>query len=266
MNGSGLDQPRVSRVLVERYVARLRKRQRWRRLSVTVAVFLLLLTATGYYVLWHTKVLDVRNVEVSGTRVLTRAQILAAAAVPAHEPVAGVDTSAVRKRLLSLPRVKSATVERDLPHTVRITVVERTPAAALPDGNGGFTVVDADGVAFDTAATAAAVPGRVPVIDLEPAASVTEPPEQVRETVIAGALAALRALPAGVRSRVTAIAATGPFSITLDLAPTTAKGREVTVDWGGAEQPDLKARVLTILLAKGYGHYDVSAPEAPAYS
>lgn len=251
---------------MERYVSRLRKRQRWRRLSVTITVLLFLLAGTGYYLLWHTKVFDVRTVKVSGAKVLTRDQILAAAAVPAHEPVAAVDTSAVKARLMSLPRVKSVIVERDLPHTVLITVVERTPAAALPDGSGGFTIVDADGVAFDTAASTAAIPGHVPVIDLEPAATVTEPPARVRETVIAGALAALRALPAGVRGRVTAIAATGPFAITLDLKPATAKGHQVTVDWGGADQPDLKARVLTILLAKGYDHYDVSAPQAPAYS
>jgi cell division protein FtsQ len=266
MNRSGLDQPRVSRVLVERYVARLRKRQRWRRLSVTVTVLLLLLTGTGYYLLWHTKVFDVRTVKVSGTRVLTRDQILAAAAIPSHEPVAGVDTDAVKKRLMSLPRVKSAVVERDLPHAVLITVVERVPAAALPDADGGYTIVDADGVAFDTAATWQLIPNHVPVIDLRPAATVTEPPAQTRATVIDGALAALRALPPAVRGRVRSIAATGPFAISLELEAATAKGKPVVVNWGGADQPALKAKVLTILLAKGFDHYDVSAPEAPAYS
>lgn len=266
MNRPGLDQPRVSRVLVERYVARLRKRQRWRRLAVTLSVLLLLLSGSGYYVLWHTKVFDVRHVKVSGARVLTQAQILAVAAVPAHEPVAGVDTEAVKRRLMSLPRVKSAVVERDFPHSVLITIVERVPAAALPDANGGYTVVDADGVAFDSAASLATIPGHVPVIDLRPAATVTEPPAQTRATVIAGALAALRALPAGVRARVASIAATGPFAISLELRPATAKGHPVIVDWGGGDQPELKARVLTILLGQGYEHYDVSAPEAPAYS
>src|SRR4051812_23327336 len=66
MNATGTDQNRVSRVLVERYLDRLRKRRRWRRLSVTITVFLCLLVLAGYSVLWHTKVLDVRSTTVSG--------------------------------------------------------------------------------------------------------------------------------------------------------------------------------------------------------
>src|SRR3954447_24146778 len=167
MNATGTDQNRVSRVLVERYLHRLSRRRRWRRLSVTITVFLALLGLAGYSVLWHTKVFDVRTTTVSGVKVLTRQQILAAAAIPAHEPVAAVDTTAAKRRLLALPRVKQAWVERSLPHTVAITIVERVPAAALPDRDGSFAIVDADGVAFDTAGTAAAILARVPVIHLE---------------------------------------------------------------------------------------------------
>ncbi|MFL6114221.1 MAG: cell division protein FtsQ/DivIB [Catenulispora sp.] len=263
MNATGTDQNRVSRVLVERYLDRLRRRRRWRRLAVTITVFLALLGLAGYSVLWHTKVFDVRTTTVSGVKVLTKGQILAAAAIPAHQPVAAVDTEAAKRRLLAIPRVKQAWVERSLPHTVAITVVERVPAAALPNPDGSFAVVDADGVAFDTAGTVAAIPGRVPVIHLERFAD-RRPADRV--ATVAGALAALRALPDSLRARVRTVSATGPYAITLTMAATTPKQQPVTVVWGGPEQPDLKGRILTVLIGRGAAHYDVSAPEAPAFS
>ena len=283
MNPSGLDQPRVSRVLVERYVAKLRKRRRWRRLSITLTVLLLALTTTGYYVGWHTKVFDVRTTTVRGAKVLTSAQVVAAARIPPHQPVAAVDTTAVKARITAIPRVASAVVERDFPHGVVITIVERVPAAALPDPSGSYTIVDADGVAFDTTTSLQAV--HVPVINLTQAA-VTAPadpanpanpavtatqlppadPAKVRAQVITGSLAALRALPDPLRARVRGISATGPYSITLELTPSTSKQSKVTVNWGGGDQPELKARILTILIGRGASHYDVSAPEAPAFS
>ncbi|GAA1974659.1 cell division protein FtsQ/DivIB [Catenulispora subtropica] len=263
MNATGTDQNRVSRVLVERYLDRLRRRRRWRRLSVTITVFLSLLALSGYAVLWHTKVFDVRKTPVSGIKVLTRQQVLATAAIPAHAPVAGVDTGAVKARLMTLPRVKNAWVERSLPHTVSITVVERVAAAALPDADGSYVIVDADGVAFDTAATFSAIPAHVPVIHLE---QFTDPRPKIRAATVTGALAALRALPDPLRSRVLTVSATGPYAITLTLKPSTSKQQAVTVVWGGPEQPDLKARILVALIGRQAEHYDVSAPDAPAYS
>jgi cell division protein FtsQ len=244
--------------LVERYLDRLRRRRRWRRLSVTVTVFLALLTLTGYSLLWHTKVFDVRSTTVSGVKALTKQQVLAATGMCGV--MAAVDTGAAKARLMALPRVKQAWVMRSLPHTVAIVIVERTPAAALPNPDGSYQIVDADGVAFDTAASA---PARLPVIHLE---QFADPRPQDRASTVAGALAALRALPDSLRPRVRAVSATGPFAITLTLAPSTAKQISVTVAWGGPDQPDLKARILAALIGRDAGHYDLSAPAAPAYS
>lgn len=285
MNESGLAQPRVSRVLVERYIAKIRKRRRWRRLAITVTGSLLVLAAVFYYVAWHTRVLDVRATDVRGTRALTAAQVLAAAKVPPHQPLAAVDTRAVKARVAAIPRVASVTVSRDWPHTVQIDVVERVPAAAVPDPAdiGGYLLVDADGVAFDTVASLRTVPPHVPEIQYQqpPASTPPTPPAastpqyadassasaaRTRAVVITGALAALKALPPTVRARVGSVAATGPYGITLTLSGTSTKIPNVTVNWGGGDQADIKARVLTVLLKQGAAHYDVSAPQAPAYS
>jgi len=263
MNATGADHPRVSRVLVERYLDRLRKRRRWRRLTVTITVFVLLLVLAGYSLLWHTKVFDVRTTSVSGVKVLTEQQVLAAAAIPPHQAVAAVDVGAAKSRLLAIPRVKQAWVQRSLPHTVHITIVERVPAAALPNPDGSFQIVDADGVAFDTAATASGLPAHVPIIHLE---QFADPHPADRAGTVSGALAALRALPPQLRTRVLAVSATGPYAITLTLTPSSSKQQAVTVNWGGGDQSDLKARILVAMIGKGAKHYDLSAPAAPAYS
>jgi cell division protein FtsQ len=159
--------------------------------------------------------------------------------------------------------VKDAWVERLLPHTIVIGVVERTPAAALPQPDGSYQIVDADGVAFDTAATVPAIPGHVPVIHLE---QFADPAAGDRAATVAGALAALRALPGPLLSRVVTVSATGPYAITVTLAPAGRKPSPVTVDWGGPDQPQLKARILAALIGNGAAHYDLSAPASPAYS
>ena len=272
MNATEAGHPRVSRVLVERYLDRLRRRRRWRRLAVTITVFLTVLTLTGYSILWHTKVFDVRSTSVSGVRVLTRQQVLAAAAIPPHQAVAAVDTAAAKARLMALPRVKDAWVERSLPHTIHITVVERTPAAALPQPDGSYQIVDADGVAFDTAAAGSPALARLPVIHLE---QFADPAPKDRAATVGGVLAALRVLPGPLRSRVLTVSATGPYAIALTMSPPAvpsasasakAKPKPVTVSWGGPDQPELKARILAALIGNGAAHYDVSAPAAPAYS
>jgi hypothetical protein len=50
------------------------------------------------------------------------------------------------------------------------------------------------------------------------------------------------------------------------LAPAGRKPSPVTVDWGGPDQPQLKARILAALIGNGAAHYDLSAPASPAYS
>jgi len=70
----------------------------------------------------------------------------------------------------------------------------------------------------------------------------------------------------GMLIYVITVSATGPYAITLTMTATTAKQHSVTVLWGGPDQPDLKARILTVLIGRGAAHYDLSAPAAPAFS
>ena len=251
MSGTGTSPSsgRVSDLPARLYAARLRARSRYRRLSVTLTVAVCLLALTVYLLLWHTSLIAVRGVKVLGAKSVSTAAILTAAQIPAGSPMAAFDASAATARIERIPQIASATVSKNWPGTVVVTVVERVPAALVPDADG-YAVVDAGGVVFGQSATTR--PG-LPVISVSGAAQ--------DGAVVPGALAALRALPADVDRRITSITASDPYAITLTLI---GGG---TVNWGGGDDPVDKARDLVALLRIGGNrHYDVSAPDAPAMS
>jgi cell division protein FtsQ len=244
----------VSQLPARLYAARQRAKSRWRRLTVTLTVLALLLAAAAYAVLWHTSLFAVGTVRVVGNRAVAARQILAAAGIDHGVPLEAVDTGAAARRVDAIPAVASAEVSVDWPHTVVVSVVERAPAALLPVAapGTGYQVVDSGGVVFAT--VAAPTPG-LPVISVTGGATV-------RTAVVSGALAALRALPPALRSRVVGISAADPFAIVLRLSG------GALVDWGdGSEHASKAADLATMvkLYPKASG-YDVSAPNAPALS
>ena len=240
---------RVSDLPARLYAARMRARARWRRLAVTVTVAGCLFALVGYLVLWDTSLIAVGGIRVVGAKSLSAAQVLTAAQIPVGSPMAALDTGAAAARVEKIPQVASASVRRDWPGTVVVTVVERVAAALVPDPKG-YQVVDGGGVVFGQVS---GVTKGLPVITVSAPAAADQ--------VVPGALAALRALPASVDARISAITASDPYAITLRFTD------GATVNWGGGDDAVDKARDLVALLRiRGGRHYDVSAPDAPAMS
>ncbi len=97
-------------------------------------------------VLWGGQALcTVREIRVSGSRLLEREQVAAAAGVQAGRNILLFSPSRAAARLEELPLVRRAAVARSFPWTVHITLEEREPAAAVPAVNG-FWTVDREGV------------------------------------------------------------------------------------------------------------------------
>ncbi|MFW3173105.1 cell division protein FtsQ/DivIB, partial [Geodermatophilus sp. CPCC 206100] len=226
-------------------------RDRRRRLLVRVgtAVAVVVLLA---WLLWGSPVLAVSSVRVDGAGTLTAAEVVEVAGVAEGTPLLRVDVDAARDRVARLPQVASVEVTRGWPRSVVITVVERVPVAVV-ERAGSRTLLDAEGVLFDTVTGAPPV-GVVPL-------DVAAPRPDDRAT--SAALAALVALPEDVRAGVTAARATTSEDVTLDLADGT------TVLWGSAEDAGDKAQVLVALLGQlaagslePADTIDVSAPAA----
>lgn len=222
----------------------------------------MLLGAGGTYVLYGSNWLRVERVTVSGTRVLTPAQVREAADVPVGSPLVSVDTDAIEARLArELPRIDVVEVSRSWPHGIGLKVTERTPVLIVQKGEN-FVEVDEEGVRF---ATVSEAPKGVPALELtlspsgSAAASLRRFDEDrlVREAVrVAGSI------PAAVARDTRTVKVRSYDAISLELTD----GR--SVDWGSAEKGAAKARTLAALMkaSPDARHFDVSVPTAPASS
>ena len=221
-----------------------REASRRRILTALVVLGAAVLAAVLLWLVAASSVFAARQVTVTGQRELTAEQVQEAVAVPLGVPLLRQDLDAIAQRALTLPQVASASVVRDWPRTVAVTVTEREPLLAIrqPDG---FALVDARGVAYETRPS---VPAGVVPADADP----TDTARLVELAVVAAAL------PADLRSQVTRLQAPVGGEITLLLTSGT------TVRWGDSRESPLKAGVVAALLEKKPRAIDVSAPHSPA--
>ena len=156
-------------------------------------------------------------------------------------PLTRLSMSAVARAVESNVAVRSATVTRRWPTSLRVSVT-----MAVEAGTGGYQLVDDQGVAFQQVASA----GDYPVVTL---------PED-RSVGAADIASALGALDDSTRSQVATVTSTGTqVSFTL-------RGGQ-TVKWGTNADAPQKARVLATLLANVKATtYDVSSPNHPVTS
>ncbi|WP_030748402.1 cell division protein FtsQ/DivIB [Streptomyces griseus] len=223
-----------------------------------IAVGVLLLAGGTVWALYGSTWFRVERVKTSGTEVLTPARVEAVAAVPVGAPLVTVDVEAIEARLREeLPRIDSVEVFRSWPHGIGLKVTERKPVLLL-EKRGSFTEVDATAVAFATVTTP---PRGVPRLVLDAAAS----PSLRRfdaDRLLAEAVRVRGELPDAIAKDTRVVRLSSYDSVTLELT------RDRTVFWGSAEHGPVKARVLTALMkaTPKAGHFDVSAPSAPASS
>ena len=183
---------RARRITVRRDEGRRRLR-RLSGLGVVAAVALLTFGVT------RSPVLDVDRVQVAGAQHTATDAVQRASGIHRHAPMTDVDLDRARRGVLALPWVRTVSITRSWPGTVRITVTERTAVAAIAAGNAGFSLVDGDGRVLESSPTLpagyvllanVAVPGE-PGTSIDPSTS--------------DALDVARALPASLRVKVSTI-------------------------------------------------------------
>ncbi|MCO5967241.1 cell division protein FtsQ/DivIB [Actinoallomurus soli] len=222
-----------------------RRPNRWKVLFVGLFVAGVLGTAT--WVLLGSRLLVVRHIDVTGERLVSREEVLAAARVRLGEPLARLDTGVVRDRVEMVQAVETARVERRWPTTVRIVVRERTPIVVAQRGNR-YLQIDRYGV---TVVTSAARPRGLPVID------VANPTQS--DPALRAGLSVVQGLPSWLGRQVVGVDVPSTEAVSLRLAD------GVTVVWGAAERGPEKLRLLHGLLGasprRGVQTIDVSSPE-----
>ena len=132
--------PRIRARRIE--VQRTEGRRRLQRLAIAGSA-----VAFVASLLWltTTPLLDVDSIRVDGANHTGEAAVLAAIDIHRGDALLTTDISGASARLTRLPWVATAKVRRSWPGTVAITVVERTPVAAIAARRGGWVLVDAGG-------------------------------------------------------------------------------------------------------------------------
>ena len=226
------------------------------RASWRVAFYTLLaagLLAVAGWVVFLSPLLVVRSVVVTGTHLVPRAEVLAAAGVEPGTPLIRVNTAQAAARVDAIGQVRGARVSRSWPDRVVIAVRERVPALVLTAPGGGYDLLDSGGVVVRRSAS------RVRGLPLY---LTSVPVTALRgDQDLAAAAAVLGELPASLRGSVISVTAPAPDQVTLGLAGGPAgPGRRVTALWGGTDRAAAKARELAVLMRSRLSYYDVSAP------
>ncbi len=221
-----------------------RRPVRGTRMLVGTVLTVILLIAAGLAA-YFTPLMSVRSIDVSGTSVVSRDDILAAANITSGTPLLQVDTRPAAQRIAAIPRIKTVRVARGYPSTIDITVVERT-AVAYEDRSGTAHLIDVDGVDF-------AQQRQAPTL---PKLTVTNSSD---DTATRAALGVVAGLPEFLSRQVVAVSASSAADVRLTL-----RDRKSVV-WGSDDRGPEKARTLRYLLTRAGSEYNVTAPENPTF-
>ena len=235
---------------------------RARKLLYTASA--LAIIAVLYVVLvFFSPLLATQKITVRGASLLETTQVEQKLEPLRGVPLTRIDEKKVRELLGQDNVIRSVQVESRPPHELVVTLKERTAVAVVKQGDTYHTV-DSDGVSLLESATQPDT--SVPLVRF----SGDDPQTSAEFRTISTALSAM---PSELLAQVKEASATSTSSITLTLRDNT------TVQWGTAEESELKAKVLLSLrqaIAKRAQEetsseaqtqkvtvYDVSAPRVP---
>ena len=235
---------------------------RARKLLYTASA--LAIIAVLYVVLvFFSPLLATQKITVRGTSLLETTQVEQKLEPLRGVPLTRIDEKKVRELIGQDNVIRSVQVESRPPHELVVTLKERTAVAVVKQGDTYHTV-DSDDVSLLESATQPDT--SVPLVRF----SGDDPQTSAEFHTISTALSAM---PSELLAQVKEASATSTSSITLTLRDNT------TVQWGTAEESELKAKVLLSLrqaIAKRAQEeksseaqtqkvtvYDVSAPRVP---
>ncbi len=241
----------------------VRRLEGQRRLRIVLAVLGCTVVTVATLGVLHSPLLRVGHVSVSGDRHTSRQAVLRAVGLDRRPLMVDVDTGRLERRLDALPWVARATVARDWPSTVGISLQERVPAAVVTTANGDWAVTDAAGRIL---ARSTGTPSAPPALGtaLPTLHGVTQLPS-LGSTLPVPPGAALRVLTALHRSLVGQVSSVDVLpdgQVALTLMP------GVVVQLGDAEELQQKLAATQALLSQvrpaSLRTIDVRVPEAPA--
>lgn len=190
---------------------------------------------------WFTPMMSVRQVRIEGAGAIPKEQIEDLLQVPERGSILRIDTAAMAARVATLPKVRSARVQRVLPSTVRVRIEERTPVLYY-DTPEGAHLLDSGSIEYAIEPAPIGVPR---LLTAKPGGA---------DTLTRAAVAVVTALPPELEIQVETVHA----ATVSDISLTLRDGR--TVLWGSSEDGERKSAVVLPLLTRPGTVFDVSSP------
>lgn len=236
---------RLRRRALRAEIRRFTKSSRRRRMIWLGGLGAVVALVAGSVAAAYSPLFALERISVVGTEALDARNVEQALAGQLGTPLALVDESEIKAALTAFPLIETYSLEARPPHDLTVRIVERTPVGVIESG-AGFTLVDAAGVALSTTPSR---PDGQPLLDID---------DGPGSAAFASAGLVIRSVPASIREQLTAVSASSPDDVTLEL------GADTTVVWGSAEHSARKAVVLDRIMQAhpDADRYDVSSPEA----
>ena len=231
------------------------RRSLGRRRVLALVLLVPIAVATAAWAITYTPLFEARHIRIEGAVSLRPDAVRSLAGIEPSTNVFHLQTQAVTASLLGDPWIASASVERDLPDTIVLSIVEREPVGMI-EAMGEASILASDGTVLP--ASAATTSG----VDTLPKVQAALGAPDVAQRAAAAAL--LGALDPVVAQRVSEL------SVGQDLRTSLTLRDGVTVDAGMPGDEAEKAVALRAVLrwAASGGHplssIDVSAPGAPS--
>lgn len=242
---------RKRRKLLERAeVRRFTRRSRHRRAAWLTAGGVVVVLGVSILIAVFSPLMALRTIEIKGTSRVDDAALRQALSEQIGTPLARLDFAAIKQDIAGFPLIESYVTEEEPPHTLVVTVTERSPVVAVKTGDS-YALVDPAGIVVQSAPQQ---PDTMPLADLGQVELGSSVFRTMTEVVLA--------LPSTVRAQVSGVSASTADDVTL----TMKDGSKVV--WGSPDDSDAKAALLDALVKDHAGRdpgtaveYDVSAPD-----
>ena len=220
---------------------------RQRRLTWTAGVGSVLALAIVVVIVTTSPLMSLRTIRVEGVSRLSASEVIEQLQPLAGLPLARVSAADVARELSDVALIQSVDTRVELPDTLAVSIVERTPLGAVGTA-GNFRVVDQAAVELwaDTVR-----PTELPLIGVA---------ADAEDRGFQAIVEALAVIPADVLRRIDRITATSADTVAFSL-----RDSDHQVLWGSSEFSSQKARALPAALqaagASGSKLIDLSTPD-----
>ena len=248
--------PRINERLLEIRRAEGRRRRRW-----VVAAAALVAVVIVAWVLLHTAWFSAEVITVEGVHPHTSTSaILGASGLDGHPSLIGLSPGATAARVESLPFIASATVRRDWPDGVTVTVTARAPAVTMAGPGSSWSVLDGSGRTLEV--LGARPPGlQVLIVHTVGGGVAPAPVGKTLPATAAVGLVVCRTLPLAFSDQVVSVtvAPDATVSLALDSGITVLLGTNTDMR---AKYEDVAAIIAHASLV-GATTIDASVPQSP---